>query len=66
MLTVVLRKVASHTPVSSCPTAFTPSPSMQLHALVFRLDIAERVEPLDEVAAEFRDEMIREIKEREE
>jgi hypothetical protein len=30
----------------------------ELHALVFRLDIAETVEPLDEVAAEFCDEMI--------
>jgi hypothetical protein len=34
-----------------------------LHALVFRLDIAETVEPLDEVVAELRDEMIRELKE---
>ena len=37
----------------------------ELHALVFRLDIAETVEPLDEVAAELRDEIIRELKERE-
>jgi hypothetical protein len=36
----------------------------ELHALAFRLDIAETVEPLDEVAAELRDEMIRELKER--
>jgi hypothetical protein len=34
----------------------------ELHALVFRLDLAETVEPLDEVAAELRDEMIRELK----
>jgi hypothetical protein len=38
----------------------------ELHALVFRLNIAETVEPLDEVAAELRDEMIRELREREE
>jgi hypothetical protein len=33
---------------------------------VFRLNIAETVEPLDEVAAELRDKMIRELKERDE
>jgi hypothetical protein len=38
----------------------------ELHALVFRLDVAETVELLDEVAAELRDEMIRELKERDE
>ena len=37
----------------------------ELHALVFRLDVAETVEPLDEVAAKLRDEMIRELKDRE-
>ena len=35
-------------------------------ALVFRLDVAETAEPLDEVDAGLRDEMIRELKEREE
>lgn len=34
---------------------------MELHALVFRLDVAEAVEPLDEVAAELRDKLLREI-----
>jgi hypothetical protein len=38
----------------------------ELHALVFRLDVAETVEALDEVAAELRDEMIWEVKERDE
>jgi hypothetical protein len=38
----------------------------ELHALVFRLDVAETVEPLDEVAAELRDEMIGELRERDE
>jgi len=38
----------------------------ELHALVFRLEVAETVEPLDEVAAESRDEMVRELKERDE
>ena len=33
----------------------------ELHALVFRLDIAETVEPLDEVAERLRDEMVREL-----
>jgi hypothetical protein len=37
----------------------------ELHALIFRLDVAT-VEPLDEVAAELRDEMIRELRERDE
>jgi hypothetical protein len=36
----------------------------ELHALVFRLNVAETVEPLDEVAAELRDEIIRELRER--
>jgi hypothetical protein len=34
----------------------------ELHALVFRLDLSETVEPLDKVSAELRDEMIRELK----
>jgi hypothetical protein len=38
----------------------------ELHALVLRLNIAETVEPLDEVSAELRDEMIRELRERDE
>jgi hypothetical protein len=38
----------------------------ELHALVFRLDVAETVEPLDEVAPELREKMIRELKERKE
>jgi hypothetical protein len=38
----------------------------ELHLTIFRLDIAETVEPLDDVAAELRDEMIREFKERDE
>jgi hypothetical protein len=38
----------------------------ELHALVFRLNVAETVEPLDKVAAELRDEMIRELKKRDE
>jgi hypothetical protein len=38
----------------------------ELHALVFRLDVAATVEPVDEVAAELRDEMIRELRERDE
>jgi hypothetical protein len=33
----------------------------ELHALVFRLDIAETVEPLDEVAERLRDEMVKEL-----
>jgi hypothetical protein len=36
----------------------------ELHALVFRLNVAETIEPLDEVAAELRDELVREIKAR--
>lgn len=37
----------------------------ELHALVFRLDVAATVEPLDDVAAELREEMLRELKESE-
>ena len=33
----------------------------ELHALVFRLDIAESVEQLDEVTARLREEFIREF-----
>ncbi len=33
----------------------------ELYALVFRLDIAETVEPLDEVAERLRDEMVKEL-----
>jgi hypothetical protein len=40
--------------------------SEELHAIVFRLNVAETVEPLDEVTAELGDEIIREIKERDE
>jgi hypothetical protein len=36
----------------------------ELHALIFRLDLSETIEPLDEVAAELCDEMMREIKAR--
>jgi hypothetical protein len=36
----------------------------ELHTLVFRLDLAETVEPLDEVAAELQDDMVRELQER--
>jgi hypothetical protein len=35
----------------------------ELHALMFRLNVAETVEPLDELSTELRDEMIRELKE---
>jgi hypothetical protein len=42
------------------------SPLMKLHALIFRLDVAETIEPLDEVSVELRDDMVRELKEREE
>ena len=38
----------------------------ELQALVFRLDVAETVEPLDEVAARVRDEMVSEIQDRDE
>jgi hypothetical protein len=38
----------------------------ELHALVFRLDVAETVEPLDEVSTGVRDEMIAEIADRNE
>jgi hypothetical protein len=38
--------------------------SDELAALVFRLEVAEKVEPLEEVAAELGDEMIRELRER--
>jgi hypothetical protein len=38
----------------------------ELHALIFRLDVAATVEPSDEVAAELREEMIRELKQRDE
>jgi hypothetical protein len=33
----------------------------ELHALVFRLDVAATVEPLDEVSERLREEMIREL-----
>jgi hypothetical protein len=36
----------------------------ELHALVFRLDIAETVEPHDPVSERLQDEMIREIQSR--
>jgi hypothetical protein len=36
----------------------------ELHALIFRLGLSETIEPLDEVAAELCDEMMREIKAR--
>jgi hypothetical protein len=39
--------------------------SEELYAIVFRLDLASTVEPLDEMSAKLRDEMIRELKERE-
>jgi hypothetical protein len=38
----------------------------ELHSLVFRLDLAATVEPLDELSAELRDEMVMELREREE
>ena len=37
-----------------------------LHAVVFRLGVAETVEPLDEVARRLREELIEEIKARDE
>ena len=43
-----------------------PFSADELASLVFRLDIAETVEPLDKLSAELRDEMIRELKWREE
>jgi hypothetical protein len=36
----------------------------ELHALVFRLNIAETVEPLDEFSSELREKMIDELRER--
>jgi len=33
----------------------------ELHALIFRLDIAQTVEPLDELAAALRQEMLAEL-----
>ena len=36
----------------------------ELHALIFRLNVAETVEPLDEVSSELREESIDELRER--
>jgi hypothetical protein len=43
-----------------------PFSTDELATLVFRLDVAETIESLGEVAERLRDEMIREIKERDE
>jgi hypothetical protein len=58
------RLIVSEAFRNTLPTDSSPSLSNELHALVFRLDVAETVEALDEVAADLRDEMIRELKER--
>jgi hypothetical protein len=41
---------------------FTEFTIDELHAIIFRLDLAQTVEPLDELAASIREEMLEELR----
>ena len=64
MRMIVNRRTLRHTIEYRMSDRLKQFSSDELHAVVFCLNVAETVDPLDEVAAELRDEMIRELKER--
>jgi hypothetical protein len=62
-----IRNLTASSPIRQsrvCPTEPKSFTVDELSALIFRLDIAETVEQLDEVSARLRDEIVKELESR--